>query len=231
MNPTEMSDQDLAAAITHSIDSCRVLYSRRQELESEQRRRKSGERDNLFEDLLDHDRFGKSFHTQAYVSIRIPDSDWIEGAYDVQALVGKTNIFEDNSILSYKGHTYYYRFDHTNLEVFPVQQNSIEAWTILLSGSALTKENTIADYFSELCNVPLRILTEEESLLQITQETLQEAERENTQLREVLSSITGQLNQSNVDLDLTEKENVALRERLSSITEELRIYQNTMGQG
>lgn len=136
-NPTDMSEAEIAAALTEITERERALNEERRALLTEVQRRATEARGEAVIEALRHERFGVSFDFRPTIFCRIPDSDWIEGEYDVQEVVSRVEgalASRDQTSLFVLGqHKFFVEYQGDRFRVYPSDRRDKDAWAVLLS--------------------------------------------------------------------------------------------------
>lgn len=134
---SEMTEAEIAAALTvlHARDV--ASYNERVALEDELQRRATSARGEAVLEALRHQRFGVSFDFRPAVFCRIPDSDWIEDDYDTQEAVTRVekalssrDIFQAFVVGTHK---FLVRYEGDRFYVWPYDRKDKDAWATLIS--------------------------------------------------------------------------------------------------
>lgn len=133
----EMSEAEIAAALTDVHARNVALYHERTALEGELQRRATSARSEAVVEALRHERFGVSFDFRPAVFCRIPDSDWVEGEPDVQEVVSRVEraLSSRDAIQPFTvgSHRFFVRHEGDRFYVWPHDRKDKDAWATLLA--------------------------------------------------------------------------------------------------
>ena len=132
---TDLTSDEIMAKLAAIRASESTLYHERRALEQEVERRQAVDLGEVYAKALLHERFGLSLRAVLGITIRIPDSDWMEGEPDIQDLA--TEVYnalrKPNMTATFQGHKYRIEDGGDRFHVRPNDSRDVDAWNALLA--------------------------------------------------------------------------------------------------